>query len=296
MTGDSRARSRSQSPPAAAVFDRLRHLLVVSRPRFWLYLAGPVLVGTAYGATTPAEVVSPAAVALVAYFLVPANVVLYGVNDVFDADVDAGNPKKESGPEARYRGERVVPAAVVACAALLVPVALAVPPAARPWLAGWLVLGVAYSAPPVRLKTTPVLDSASNGLYVLPGAAAYAALAGGPPPLLALVGGWLWAMGMHAFSAVPDVGPDRRAGIRTTATVLGVEGTYAFCAACWLGAAAAFAALDPRLGAALAVYPPLVAAIALSSVPVSRAYWWFPAVNVGVGMALTLGGLWRLVG
>ncbi len=44
----------------------------------WLYLAGPVLVGVAYGAETVSELGSPAGIALVAYFLLPANVYLYG--------------------------------------------------------------------------------------------------------------------------------------------------------------------------------------------------------------------------
>jgi len=73
------------------------YLLRLSRPRFWLYLAGPVVVGVAYAARTPAELFAPIAVALFAYFLVPANVFLYGVNDVFDADIDVETQKKNSG-------------------------------------------------------------------------------------------------------------------------------------------------------------------------------------------------------
>jgi 4-hydroxybenzoate polyprenyltransferase len=272
----------------------VRYLVKSSRPRFWLYLAGPVAVGVVYGARSTAELFTPATLVLFAYFLVPANVLLYGVNDVFDADVDVENPKKE-GREVRYAGTRVVPAAVVGSVLLaLVPVALT-PPLAWPWLAGFLLLGVAYSAPPLRLKTTPPLDSLSNGLYVLPGAAAYAAVATRQPPLLAVVGGWCWTMAMHTFSAVPDIEPDRRAGIETTATRLGAGWTYAYCAACWTLAAVAFGLLDPRLGALVAVYPVGVVVVARSSVDVSRAYWWYPAVNTVVGALITMGGLWRLL-
>jgi 4-hydroxybenzoate polyprenyltransferase len=271
----------------------LRYLLVLSRPRFWLYLAGPVLVGVAYGAASVPELFSPPAVGLFAYFLVPANVFLYGVNDAFDRDVDEANPKKDD-REARYRGGPAVTAVVVAAGALLVPVAAALPRVALPWLAAWAVLAVEYSAPPFRFKTTPFLDSVSNGLYILPGAAAYAAVAGQHPPLLAVAGGWLWAMGMHTFSAIPDIEPDREAGITTTATVLGKRRTYAYCAACWLAAAAVFAAVDSRLGAVMLAYPFLVAGIVTTEVAVDRAYWWYPFVNTLVGAAITLGGLWRL--
>ncbi|WP_020222714.1 prenyltransferase, partial [Halarchaeum acidiphilum] len=199
---------------------RLARALRRSRPRFWLYLAGPALVGVAYAADGVGDLLSLPVLALVAYFLVPANVYLYGVNDVYDAKADAENPKK-SEREVRYRGERGV-VALVALSGLLGLALAAWLPGAAPWILGFLVLGWAYSAPP-RLKTKPPLDSLSNGLYVLPGVAAYAAVAGSLPPLLAVLGGWVWTMAMHTFSAIPDVEPDRRAGLRTTATVLGAR-------------------------------------------------------------------------
>ncbi|APW97852.1 lycopene elongase [Halobiforma lacisalsi AJ5] len=288
------AEAEGKSDQRGGLAHRLRYLLVLSRPRFWLYLAGPVLVGVAYAAEARGDLFAPAAVVLFAYFLLPANVFLYGINDVYDREIDAENPKKED-KEARYRGQGYVPAAVGLCAALPLLFVLVVPAPAWPWIVVFLVLGAAYSAPPVRFKTTPLLDSVSNGLYVAPGAAAYAAVAGTQPPALAVAGGWLWAMGMHTFSAIPDIEPDRAAGIRTTATTLGERRTYAYCGACWLASALAFGAIDYRLGAVMAVYPALVAVVAGSSVAVDRAYWWFPAINTVVGTALTMGALWRLV-
>jgi len=270
-----------------------RYLVKLSRPRFWLYLAGPVAVGVVYGAASTAELFTSTTLTLFAYFLLPANVFLYGVNDVFDAEVDADNPKKE-GREVRYGGGRLVPVAVVVCGLLVFAPVAVTPPLAWPWLAGFLVLGVAYSAPP-RLKTRPPLDSAANGLYVLPGVAAYAAVAGRHPPLLAVAGGWLWTMAMHTFSAIPDIEPDRRAGIETTATRLGERRTYAYCGACWALAAVAFGLLDVRLGALIGCYPVGVALVARSSVAADRAYWWFPAVNTVAGALVTMGGLWGLV-
>jgi 4-hydroxybenzoate polyprenyltransferase len=272
----------------------VRYLLTLSRPRFWLYLAGPVIVGVAAAARTPAELFDPLAVALFAYFLLPANLFLYGVNDLFDADVDAENPKKE-GREARWQGGRVVVAAVVVSGLLGAGLFAATPALAWPYLVGFGFLAVEYSAPPFRFKTTPFLDSASNGLYILPGAAAFAALSGTHPPLAALVGAWLWTMGMHTFSAIPDIEPDREAGIETTATVLGEERTYAYCGAAWISAAIAFAFVDTRISLLLLAYPVVVFALYWSEVPTERAYWWYPALNTLVGMVLTMGLLWRLV-
>ncbi|WP_435183519.1 prenyltransferase [Halobellus sp. EA9] len=273
---------------------RVRYLLTLSRPRFWLYLAGPVVVGVAFGVDSTGRLFTPLTVGLFAYFLLPANVFLYGVNDVFDADVDTENPKK-SDREARWRGDTVVAAVVVASTLLGAATFAATPTLAWPYLAGFFLLGFQYSAPPLRFKTTPFLDSLSNGLYVLPGAAAYAAVAGSHPPLAAVAAAWLWTMGMHTFSAIPDIEPDREAGIRTTATFLGERRTLAYCLACWLAAAAVFGLVDGRIGLLLAAYPVLVFAIYLSDVDVDRAYWWYPVVNTAVGTLLTLGALWRLV-
>ena len=272
----------------------LSYLLTLSRPRFWLYLAGPVLVGVAYAADRPGDLVTPTTVALFAYFLLPANVFLYGINDLFDREVDARNPKKED-REVRYEGQSFVPLAVGVCG---VAPLLAVPWVSietMAWIVVFLILGAAYSAPPARLKTTPPFDSISNGLYVAPGVAAYVAVAGTQPPTAAILGAWFWAMGMHTFSAIPDIEPDREAGIRTTATVLGTGRTYAYVGGCWIASAVGFALVDPRLGAVLAVYPVFLTGVATASVPVDRAYWWFPAINTVVGAALTMGGLWTVV-
>lgn len=271
------------------------YLFWLSRPRFWLYLAGPVVVGVVYAAGSPSEFFQPVTVALFGYFLVPANVFLYGVNDLFDADIDELNPKKAAeGREVRYRHSSGVLAAVIVSALLASAFVPLVPAGGLLALGGFLALGAAYSAPPVRFKTTPVLDSVSNGLYILPGVVAFTAVAGSYPPALGVAGGWTWAMGMHTFSAIPDIEPDRAAGIRTAATVLGETRTYGYCFAAWTAAAVAFALVDLRLGALLFAYPVFVTWVARSSVAVDRAYWWFPALNTVVGTLLSMGGLWRV--
>jgi 4-hydroxybenzoate polyprenyltransferase len=274
---------------------RLGYLIHLSRPRFWLYLAGPVIVGVVYAAETITDLFQPLAVGLFLYFLVPANVFLYGVNDIFDADIDTHNAKKAD-REVRYEGSRFIVAVVLACGLLGVALVLVLPWLAAVSLVGFLVLAVEYSAPPFRFKTTPWLDSISNGLYIIPGITAYAAIGGTYPPLAAIAGGWLWAMGMHTFSAIPDIEPDRTAGIETTATVLGERRTYLYCAVCWLAALLVFSLVHPFFGLVLLVYPLFVFIIVRSSVDVSEAYWWYPALNTLTGMVFTLGGLWLLFG
>ncbi|PSQ03982.1 lycopene elongase [Halobacteriales archaeon QS_4_69_31] len=279
------------APPADS---RLGYLLRLSRPRFWFYLAGPAVVGVVYAADSVGDLFTPLTVGLFAYFLVPANVFLYGVNDVFDADVDEQNPKKED-REVRYRGGRDVVLVVVGSGVLGVAMLPFLPTRAVVGVLVFLALAIEYSAPPFRFKTTPFLDSLSNGLYVLPGVVAYAAVAGAYPPGWAVAGGWLWTMAMHTFSAVPDIEPDRAAGIRTTATVLGQRWTDVYCGVVWLLAAWAFLQVHPFLGGLLGVYPVFLAGVALSDVAVDRAYWWFPFLNTAVGAVMTNAALWRLV-
>jgi 4-hydroxybenzoate polyprenyltransferase len=269
------------------------YLFWLSRPRFWPYLAGPVVVGVVYAAPSPDEFFQPLAVALFLWFLLPANVFLYGVNDIFDVDLDRQNPKKgDGGREVQYSGDALVVMAVFLAGGSGILFAPFLPPSGLYALGGFYLLGAEYSAPPLRFKTTPLLDSLSNGLYVLPGVVGYAAVAGTAPPLLAVAGGWLWTMGMHTFSAIPDIEPDRAAGIQTTATVLGARLTLGYCGATWVGAAVLMGLLHPLLGAAFAVYPALTVAFALSEVSMNRAYWWFPVLNTLAGMLLTLGGIW----
>ncbi|WP_267163567.1 prenyltransferase [Halovenus salina] len=272
------------------------YLFWLSRPRFWLYLAGPVVVGVTYGASTTSDLFTPLSVALFLYFLLPANVFLYGINDRFDADIDEHNPKKsEGGREVRYSGGNRVTGIVLVCGALGVAFVPVLPIESTVAMGAFLALGAAYSVPPLRFKTTPVLDSVSNGLYVTPALVAYGAVAGTAPPLLAVASGWVWAMGMHTFSAIPDIDPDREAGIDTTATMLGERATLVYCGACWLVAAGTMALVDPRLGLVFLVYPLFAGVIGRLGVDIARAYWWFPVLNTFAGMALTMGRLWVML-
>ncbi|MFB6298205.1 MAG: prenyltransferase [Salinirussus sp.] len=272
------------------------YMFWLSRPRFWLYLAGPVAVGVVYAAASPADFFRPLPVALFLWFLIPGNVFLYGVNDIYDVDLDSENPKKgEGGREVQYSGDGIVVTAIFLASATGIFFAPYLPVAGLIALGGFYVLGAQYSAPPFRFKTTPFLDSVSNGLYLLPGIVGYAAVAGTAPPLLAIAGGWLWTMGMHTFSAIPDIEPDRAAGIRTTATVLGPGWTLVYCGLTWLGAALLMGLLHPALGGVFLAYPLLTVAFARSSVDIDRAYWWFPVINTLAGMVLTMAGIWVVV-
>jgi len=289
------SRRRSRHERVGTPRERAVYLFKLSRPRFWFYLAGPVLVGLVYAAASPESLLSPTSFGLFLYFLVPANLFLYGVNDYFDASIDEKNPKKEE-KEVRYTDDPAVATAVILSGAAGFALLSFLSFDAAVWLGVFYALAVGYSAPPTRFKTVPFADSVSNGLYIVPGVVAFLTLS--PPealPPLAVAGAWLWSMGMHTFSAVPDIEPDRSAGVETTATFLGERAGLGYCGVVWLASAAVFAPVSPPFAVLLLVYPALVATVAYTDVSVSRAYWYFPLVNTGVGAIVTFAGLWGLV-
>jgi 4-hydroxybenzoate polyprenyltransferase len=266
-------------------------LLKTSRPRFWLYLAGPYVVGYTAGADGVRVGLDPLFALWLVYFLLPANLLLYGVNDYFDRDTDALNPKKGD-RENRLRDAQARTLRRALAAVLAATVLAAAPSTDATLYALWAAfvgLSAAYSAPPLRLKARPLVDSASNVLYGLPGVIGYYQSSGTLPPAAVMLAVLLWTAGMHLFSAVPDIACDREAGVRTTAVALGYRGSLLLCAALWAAALAAGAAsvVPAGLAAAGLVYPavPLWLA-ARPRAPIGPVYWSFPLINGLAGFCL----------
>ncbi len=269
-------------------------LIATSRPRFWLYLAGPALVGAAYGIDAIYELMRIEVALILLYFLIPANFLVYGINDIFDSKIDQKNPKKRS-KEILYKGGIELPILVILSATLGVILMGVLSKGAILWMVGFLFLSWAYSAPPFRFKTKPILDSCSNILYIFPGIITYIVVSGSNPPVVAIVGGCFWAMAMHTFSAIPDIEPDKKSKIKTLATSLGRIGSIYYCGGCWFIASILFAIVDIRLGVLLSVYVVILGVILLKKIEISMAYWWYPKINAIAGFLLVMGGLLRTV-
>lgn len=275
-----------------------RRLLRISRPRFWLYLGGTYLVGYTAGAEAAGDFARPAFWLLLAYFLLPANLYLYGVNDLADEDTDHFNPKKGTREHRLLRTERRTLALAVGASGALGLALLPLLPRtdARVFLLAFLVLGAAYSLPPPRLKARPFLDSASNVLYAMPAFLGFVQAGGGGVPIVAAVGAAAWTAAMHLFSAVPDIEADRAAGLRTTATVLGARPALALCAGLW--AVAAGSAVWLLSGAWVAwaalVYPAVALLVLARPVEAERVYWAFPYLNglAGFGLFVVAASRW----
>lgn len=268
----------------------LRFFIKVSRPRFWIYVFGPYLVGLAAGILTRGDLLRLDVLIFAIFFLLPANLLIYGINDIFDWETDRLNPKKaEYEMLVRPESHRRLATWIAALSLPFVVAAYFLAPQTLPSLAGFVFFSVFYSAPPIRAKAIPIIDSVFNVLYVFPGAFAYQIITGAFPPLLVFAAGWLWTMAMHAYSAIPDIDADREAGVSTVATLLGRSGTLVFCLVCYL-ASAVFS--FPYLGFASiiggVVYSAMIAIsfFSNSSDGIFSIYQRFPIVNAIVGFAL----------
>ena len=213
----------SRATPGGAV----RQLLGASRPISWINTAYPF--AAAYVLAT-GRVDLPLVVGTL-YFLVPYNLAMYGINDVFDYESDLRNPRK-GGVEGVVLDRRWHRLVLVAAALTnlpfllyLVAVGSAVSTAV---LAVSVFAVVAYSAKGLRFKERPVLDSMTSATHFVSPAVFGLALAGAEPSrpvVAAIVAFFLWGMASQAFGAVQDIVADREGGIASVATWLGARRT-----------------------------------------------------------------------
>lgn len=265
--------------------------LKISRPRFWIYLLGPFLIGVI--AASDSHFYWPTILLYGLYFTFPANLLIYGVNDIFDYETDKHNPKKQQYEELVTPAKR--PKLITAIRLWnILAIVIVLAPSSLPWearlsLTLFLFFGIFYSAPPIRAKIRPFLDTVFNTLYIFPGVFSYAVITGKFPPLPVVAAGTLWCMAMHAYSAVPDIMADKRAKISTVATVLGARGTLFFCLVCYLLSAVLSAAY---IGAFSVLAGVVYGSMMIASLVrpdrenVFKLYKYFPYVNMAVGAAL----------
>lgn len=232
----------TQTRPAGA----LRSVLASSRPISWINTAYPfaaayLMSGGQVGVTF---------VVLTVFFLVPYNLLMYGINDVFDYESDLRNPRK-GGVEGvvldRGLHRLTLWSAVLSTVPfLVVAVVIAVTSPdvdVRACLAAMAVsiaAVVAYSAPGLRFKERPVLDSITSSTHFVSPAVVGLAYAGANPSAAvwaALAAFFGWGMASQAFGAVQDIEADRAGGIASVATVFGAARTVRLAMACYLASA-----------------------------------------------------------
>lgn len=283
-------------------------LVQVSRPRFWLYLVGPIwlsLIAATSSVRPLLQILTDNGLFLLlflAFFIFPANIILYGINDLSDQDTDKLNQKKGSeevllSSEKHWLLRWAIGLSLLGFFGLLMWSLWLKPQATIPLIA-WLFLSFAYSAPPFRFKAKSFIDAYSNLLYWLPALSIYYVVTDGWFSWQMLVAATAWTTAMHAFSAVPDIVPDKKAALQTTAVVLGQRKALLFCAVHWAIFSGIVGWYSPILGIGSLAYVILaIAPLLVPAMSVEKVYWAFPRVTAVLGflawwfLALTQGGL-----
>lgn len=207
----------------------IKNVLKISRPHFWLYELGTFAIGVLIGFGLETNIYMVLFYGL--YFLLPANILIYGINDIFDYETDKLNPKKVEYEElvTPDKHRKLYLWIIFSNLPFLIGLFF-LPFKAILFFILFLFFAVFYSAKPIRAKSKPFLDSfMSAGHYVATGVFAFYLTGGQNLSYWGVLAGILWAMAMHAYSAVPDIASDKGAGIATVATFLGRNKTIFFC-------------------------------------------------------------------
>lgn len=161
------------------------------------------------------------------YFLIPYNLLLYGINDVFDYESDMRNPRK-GGIEGTVVAKTFHPLILWSALLLNLPfigvLMLLGTALSNIVLVGVLFFVLAYSFKGLRFKEVPGLDSVTSSLHFV-GPLLYALTLFNFPtrfwPYVAAF--FFWGVASHAFGAVQDIIPDRQAGLHSVATAFGAR-------------------------------------------------------------------------
>ena len=177
------------------------------------------------------------------FFLIPYNLLMYGVNDVFDYESDIQNPRKNS-IEGAVEAKSFHPVILWASALTTIPFVIAILLLSPNFTASLIFLSVlffviAYSLKGLRFKEIPLLDSITSSIhFVGPMIFAVAVTGFQPQAWPFAVALFLWGLASHAFGAVQDVIPDRKGNLKSIATIIGARATVWFSLALYLVAAA----------------------------------------------------------
>ena len=236
----------------------LRRLLTISRPVLWINTIGTTVVGMWLAGYLWDWRVLP----ILIWVTFPFNLLIYGINDIFDQETDNINARKGG-----YEGAHIFPnevkpiwiTTVLTNVPFLIYFALTLPWQATAWMVAYSLFFTFYSAPPLRFKARKYLDALSNTDYAFP--LAFVPLALGVEPNWWLVIGLMaWSVAKHAYDAIQDIPQDSDTGIVTTAVHLGVKKTAIWSAIWWSISIVLFAVVNIPVALANAVIAYLLVA------------------------------------
>jgi len=218
------AEAAQASPNAASrqqSHSYLVFLLQVARPGLWSTTAMFYLMPLGH-----ADISHSAKLWLGLFFvLFPLSFLLYGVNDIVDAETDALNPRKGTFMFGSRGAREQLAALKWQIAAVQIPFVAAfyflIGPRILWWYAVLLVAVGLYNAPGIAWKGCPPFDVLIQSSYLLVFVLSSWLNKVPQLPWQTFLFGAMFAMHSHIFGEVMDIEPDRLSGRRTTATAIG---------------------------------------------------------------------------
>jgi len=278
-----------------SILMKLNTILSISRPRFWVYEFGTFAFGAIAAFTPFSELLTFPVLFFGFYFLVPANILIYGINDIFDYETDKLNPKKVEYEELlEPKDQKKVWVWIIVTNLPFIIGAFWLPLPALLSFFAFIFFASFYSAKPIRAKAIPFLDSLfSASHYIATGVFGYYLLGGTSFPTTGVIAGILWAVAMHAYSAVPDIKADEDAKLPTIATTLGAQTTIIVCLI--LYAVSAYLGFT-KLGIGVTIYGLVYITLMILSFKkvgpggsnIFKLYTLFPYINLVAGAVMTI--------
>jgi 4-hydroxybenzoate polyprenyltransferase len=227
------------------------------------------------------------------YFLLPANLLIYSINDIADEYVDSVNIKKQD-KELRVDNSNKVLVNYAFYISLFISFLILILLKDEISVILFLIflfLGIFYSLPPLRFKTKVLLDFISNGFYIIPGIVGFYEASSKFPQIEFIYASLAWAFAMHLFSAVVDIDADRKANIVTSATFLGRNKSLLLCFAFWI--LAWILVFNTKIFGNFIylylIYPILPIYMILDKkVNLEKVYWIYPLINLILGFIIFL--------
>lgn len=159
------------------------------------------------------------------FVLFPLSFLLYGVNDIVDAETDAVNPRKGTFMFGSRGAREQLAALKWQIAAVQIPFVIAFHIFIGPRILGWyavlLVAVGVYNAPGIAWKGRPPFDVLIQSSYLLVFVLSSWLNNVQQLPWQTFLFGAMFAMHSHIFGEVMDIEPDTLSGRRTTATAIG---------------------------------------------------------------------------
>lgn len=204
-------------------------LLKTSRPIFWIvqpliFLISLLVSGASLSTISFIQLV---------FLSFPYCIFLYGINDVYDYESDKLNPRKKlvEGIVLKPKYHHFIKKTAYLLIIVLIIISLLTFNLTN--IMGMVLLlffSYFYSAPPLRLKVWPPLDSFANGMLYIYAPALLGFSFGGTIFEFPIKAYFVIAcgIGFHAMTTIPDYTADKKVGDKTFAIVFGKRSAAVF--------------------------------------------------------------------